>query len=161
MVLGLCSSDTLDLEVPRPPRSCDARRTAAAVVARVRVLAPTHTDRQLAEQLNTEGWRSGRGGSCTANKVQWIRSVHEIASGCPEGPAACARGERGDGRCSARTAAKALNVDVSTIAAWCQCGRLDGIQATPHGPWWLRLTPEDSTRLRKPVRRRWKKRSSP
>ena len=126
----------------------------------IRALAPDHTDRQLAEQLNTEGWRSGRGGSFTANKVQWVRYVHGIRSGCPEGPAACAHGERGDGRCSAQVAAKALNVDVSTIAAWCKSGCLDGIQVTAHGPWWIRLTPEDITRLRKPIRRRWKKRSS-
>jgi hypothetical protein len=150
----------LTLEVPRPPRSCDARRTAAAVVARIRALAPNHTDRQLAEQLNAEDWTSGRGGSFTASKVQWVRFVHAIPSGCPEGPGACPHGERGDGRCSAQAAAQALNVDVSTIAAWCQSGRLDGLQATPHGPWWVRLTPEDITPLRKPTRRRWKKRSS-
>jgi len=146
--------------VPRPPRSCEARRTPASVVDRVRVLAGDHTDRQLAERLNAEGWQPGRGGLFTANKVQWIRYVHRIRSGCPEAPAVCERGERGDGRCSAQTAAKALNVTVSTIAEWCQSGRLDGIQATPHGPWWVRLTPEVIERLRKPVQRRWKKRSS-
>lgn len=152
---GACQT----VEVPRPPRSCDARRTAAAVVARIRALAPDHTDRQVAEQLNTEGLRSGRGGQFTSNKVQWIRYVHKIASGCPEGPAACTRSQRGDGRYSAQAAAKALNVDVSTIAVWCKSGILDGIQATPHGPWWIRLTPEDIMRLRKPIRRRWKKQS--
>jgi DNA invertase Pin-like site-specific DNA recombinase len=148
------------VEVPRPPRSCDARRTSAAVVDRVRGLASDHTDRQVAERLNAEGWKPGRGGCFTVNKVQWIRHVHRIRSGCPEGPAACEQGERGDGRCSAQAAAKALNVTVSTIAAWCKSGRLDGIQATAHGPWWVRLTPEDVTRLRKPAQRRWKKRSS-
>jgi DNA invertase Pin-like site-specific DNA recombinase len=73
------------LEVPRPPRSCDARRTPAAVVARIRVLACDHTDGQIAELLDAEGWRSGRGGSFTASKVQWVRYVHGICSGCPEG----------------------------------------------------------------------------
>ncbi len=96
----------------------------------------------------------------TASKVQWIRYAYGIRSGCPEGPAACPRGERGDGRCSAKAAAKVLNVDVSTIAAWCKSKQLDGVQATAHGPWWVRLTPEDIARLRKPVRRRHKKRSS-
>jgi hypothetical protein len=152
---GVCQT----VEVPRPPRSCDARRTGAAVVARIRALTPDHTDRQVAEQLNAEGLRSGRGGQFTSNKVQWIRYVHKISSGCPEGPAACTRSQRGDGRYSAQSAAKALNVDVSTIAAWCKSGILDGIQATPHGPWWIRLTPEDITRLRKPIRQRWKKQS--
>jgi DNA invertase Pin-like site-specific DNA recombinase len=146
--------------VPRPPRSCDARRTPAAVVERLRVLAADHTDDQIADCLNAEGWKSGRGGAFTASKVQWVRYAHQIRSGCPKGPAACKQAERGDGRCSAQTAAKALNVDVSTIAAWCQSGQLDGIQTTPHGPWWIRLTPEVIEDLRKPVRRRWKKRSS-
>jgi DNA invertase Pin-like site-specific DNA recombinase len=144
----------------RPPRSCDARRTPAAVVERVRALAGDHSDRQIAERLNAEGCKSGRGGSFTPNKVQWIRYVHEIRSGCPEGPAASTQGQRGDGRCSAQAAAKALNVNVSTIAAWCQSGRLDGIQAATHGPWWVLLTPEVIARLRKPVRRRWHNRSS-
>jgi DNA invertase Pin-like site-specific DNA recombinase len=148
------------VEVPRPPRSCDACRTPTTVVAQVRVLAGNHTDRQIADRLNAAGWQSGRGGSFTASKVQWVRYVHGIRSGCPEGPGACAQGARGDGRCSAQAAAKALNVDVSTIAAWCKSGQLDGIQANPHGPWWIRLTPEVIERLRKPVRRRWKKRSS-
>lgn len=149
------------VEVPRPPRSYDACRTPAEVVERIRALAGEHTDRQIADQLNRAGCKSGRGGSFTANKVQWIRYAHGIRSGCPTGPAACPSGERGDGRCSAQTAAQALNVDVSTIAAWCKSGRLDGIQDTPHGPWWIQLTPEIIEQLRKPVRRRHQKRSAP
>jgi hypothetical protein len=148
------------VEVPRPPRACNACRTPAAVVDQVRVLAAGHTDSQIADQLNAAGWKSGRGGLFTANKVQWIRYKHEIRSNCPESPAACARGARGDGRCSAQAAAKSLNVDVSTIAAWCQSGKLDGVRRTPHGPWWIRLMPEDITRLRKRVRRNRKMRSS-
>jgi hypothetical protein len=148
------------VDVPRPPRSCDARRTPAAVVDRVRALAADHPDDQIAGRLNEEGWRSGQGGAFTASKVQWIRYAHQIRSQCPKGPAACQQAQRGDGRCSARATAKALNVDVSTIAAWCKSGRLEGIQAAPHGPWWIRLTPEVIERLRKPVRRRWKKPSS-
>src|SRR5271157_6304108 len=89
----------------------------------------------------------------------WIRHVHSIPSGCPEGPAACKKGYRGDGRCTAQVAAERLNVTVSTIAAWCQSGRLDGIQAVPNGPWWIRLTPEIITELRKPVRRCWSRSS--
>jgi DNA invertase Pin-like site-specific DNA recombinase len=148
------------VEVPRPPRSCDARRTPMAVVERVRTLAVDHTDRRIAEQMNADGWKSGMGGRFTASKVQWIRYVHEIPNGCPEGPAACKPGTRGDGRCSAQVAAKALNVTVYTIADWCKSGQLNGIRAVAHGPWWVQLTPEVITQLRKPIQRRWKKRSS-
>jgi len=147
------------LEVPRPKRSYEVRRTDPAVVARVRVLAPEHTDSQIAALLDKEGFRSGTQGSLTAKKVQWIRHVHSIPSGCPEGPAACQKGYRGDGRCTGQVAAERLNVTVSTIAAWCQSGRLDGIQAVPNGPWWIRLTPEIITELRRPVRRCWSRSS--
>ena len=148
------------IAVPRPPRACDAQRTPAAVIERVRVLATDHTDGRIAERLNADGLTNGRGEAFTTAKVQWIRYAHRIRSGCPEGPAACKQGERGDGRSSARTAAKALNVTVSTIGAWCQSGRLDGIRATPHGPWWIRLSPEIIERLRKPVPQRWKEKST-
>jgi len=147
------------LSLPRPKRSCDARRTDPAVVARVRALAAEHTDRQIAALLDQEGFRSGTRASFTADKVQWIRYVHSIPSGCPAGPAVCPAGSRGDGRCTAQVAAQQLNVTVSTIAAWCQSGRLDGLQAVPHGPWWIKLTPETIAALRKPRRRRWSRRS--
>ena len=147
------------LEVPRPQRMYELRRTDPVVVARVRALASEHTDRQIAALLDQEGFRSGTKGGFTAAKVQWIRYVHSISSGCPERPSACPDGSRGDGRCSVQEAAKQLNVNISTIAAWCRAGRLDSIQAVPHGPWWIRLTPEVIAELRRPVRRCWSRRS--
>ena len=66
-------------------------------------------------------------------------------------------GQRGDGRYSAQAAAKLLNVTVSTIADWCKAGKLDGVQVAPHGPWWVKLTPELRAALRKP-RRQYKPR---
>ena len=73
-------------------------------------------------------------------------------SACPLGPAACPTGQRGDGRYSAQAAAEQLNVSVYTIADWCKAGKLDGVQVAPRGPWWVTLTPEIITALRKPVR---------
>jgi DNA invertase Pin-like site-specific DNA recombinase len=146
-------------EVPRPPRSCDARRTPAIVVARVRVLASGHTDGQIAAVLNQEGLTSGMKGKFTSSKIQWIRYAYDIPSGCPQGPAAC-KGQRGDGRYCTQAAAQLLNVNISTIVAWCKAGQLDGIQSAPHGPWWIKLTPEIIAQKRKPVRQRWQQRSS-
>ena len=147
------------LEVPRPRRVYEVRRTDPVVVARVRALALEHTDRQIAALLDQEGFRSGSQGGFTRAKIQWIRYAYSISSGCPEGPSASPDGSRGDGRCSVQEAAKQLNVNISTIGAWCRSGRLDSIQAVPHGPWWIRLTPEVIAELRRPVRRRWSRRS--
>lgn len=148
------------LEIPRPPRACDLRRTDTAVVERIRALAPSHTDRQMAEVLNAEGFTPGLGGTFTKAKVNWIRYAYGIALGCPAAPRGEVRAQRGDGCYSARAAAEVLNVDVSTIADWCRAGRLEYSQETPHGPRWIRLTPEDIVALRKPVRQR-KPRHSP
>jgi DNA invertase Pin-like site-specific DNA recombinase len=142
------------LEVPRPPRSCDRRRTPPTVVARIRTLAPHHTDSQMATILNQEGATPGLGGTFTASKVAWIRYVYAIPAGCPEAPGVCPDGRRGDGRYSAQAAAQLLNVDVSTIADWCRAGQLEYVQHTPHSPRWITLTPEHIAALHKPVRQR-------
>jgi DNA invertase Pin-like site-specific DNA recombinase len=145
------------VEVPRPQRAAVIRRTGSEVVERVRQLAEHHTDLYIAERLNAEGYRSGQGGAFSASKVEWIRYAYGIKSGCPLGPAAAPQGQRGDGRYSARAAADLLNVSVDTIADWCHAGKLDGLQTTPHGPWWVTLTPEMIAALRKP-RRQYKPR---
>jgi hypothetical protein len=53
-----------------------------------------------------------------------------------------------------------LNVDIATVVEWCKAGLLDGVQAKPHGPWWIHLTAKIIARLRKPVKQRWRRRSS-
>jgi DNA invertase Pin-like site-specific DNA recombinase len=149
-----------DLIVPRAKRAADARRTASQVVARVSELAPAHTAAQIAALLNEEGFRPGLGGSFTASKVEWIRVAYGVPLDCPEGPGFCPSGQRGDGRYSALAAAELLNVNVSTIADWCNAGTLACIRAGTHGPRWITLTPEIITALRKPVQRQWKRRRS-
>ncbi len=149
-----------DLNVSRPKLVADARRTDPQVVARVRELAPTHTATHIADQLNQEGWRAGLGGCFTASKVDWIRAAYDIPLDCPEGPGFCPSGQRGDGRYSALAAAELLNVNVSTIADWCNSGRLESVRASTHGPRWITLTPEIIAELRKPVQRHWKRRRS-
>jgi hypothetical protein len=112
------------LDLPRPARSCDRRRPPSAVVARIRTLAPHHTDSQLATRRHQDGATPGLGGTFTASKVAWIRDVYAMPAGCPEAPGVCPDGRRGDGRYSAQAAAQRLSVDVRTIADWCRAGPL-------------------------------------
>lgn len=139
-----------ELEIPNPQQ---AQRTSPAVVNRVRELAPTHTDCQIAALLNQEGVTTHTGKPFTDDRVQWLRHSYEIPTGCPEAPWACPNGQRGDGRYSTRAAAKLLNVSESAIGNWCLSGRLDSVQSIPGGPRWIKLTTEMITQLRKPVRR--------
>ena len=148
------------LEVPRPQPAYVVRRTAPEVIARLAQLSREHTDREIAECLNQEGYRSGQGGALTASKVHWLRYAYALKSSCPLGPAACPSGQRGDGRYSAQAAAALLNVSVSTIADGCKAGKLDGVPGAPHGPWWGTLPPERLAALRKP-RRQYQPRRKP
>jgi len=145
------------LEIPRPRPVFEACRTDPAILEQVRQLAPTHTNLQIAAALNAQGFTPGRGGSFTARKVQWLRYAYRIPSGCPQAPGACPEGQRGDGRYSARAAAALLNVDVGTIADWCEAGRLDNVQTASHGPRWIKLTPEVIAALRKPSKQHWQR----
>jgi DNA invertase Pin-like site-specific DNA recombinase len=141
-----------ELDIPRPKTAPEARRTDPAIVDRIRTLAANHTDAEIATLLNGQDLHPGLGGCFTASKVQWIRFAYHIASGCPQAPGLCPTGQRADGRYSARAAAELLNVNVSTIADWCESGQLDAIRAKPHGPRWITLSPEIIAKLRKPER---------
>jgi hypothetical protein len=141
-------------DLPRPARSCDRHRTPPAVVARLRPLAPHHTDSQMATRLHQDGATPGLGGTFTASKVVWIREVSPMPAGCPAAPGACPDGQRGDGRSSAQVAAPRRNVEVRTIADWGRTGRLHDSQQTPHRPRWVLLTPAMIAALRTPRRPR-------
>src|SRR6266702_2206191 len=146
------------LAIPRYKMSWEERQTSPHVVERVRALSPMHTATQIATLLNEEGLRPGLGGSFTASKVDWIRAAYSIPLACPEGPGFCPSGQRGDGRYSALAAAELLNVNVSTIADWCNAGILESVRAHAHGPRWITLTPDIIEKLRKPTQRHWKRR---
>jgi hypothetical protein len=60
------------LQVPRPQPASVSRRTAPEVVERMRQLALDHTDSEIAERLNNEGYRSGRGG---AGRLRPVRAM--------------------------------------------------------------------------------------
>ena len=146
---GACST----CAVPRPRRSYETWRTPPAMLARLRELAPTHSDQEIARLLAAEGYRPGRGGTVTVASVQWLRWRYTAVrrhSHPPSGPPPVQR----EGRYSTRAAAELLNVDVGTIADWALAGRLDAVQQAPHHPRWILLTPETIAALRKPTRQR-------
>ena len=140
-----------ELEMPRPLRSYEVRRTDLKVVERVQQLATAYNDYEIADRLNEEGFTSGTGGAFTKSKVSWIRHAYQLPSQCADWPGLYPSGQRGDGRYSAKAAATLLNVTVSTIAEWCKAGRLDYVQARPRGPRWIKLTPEIIAQLCKPM----------
>jgi hypothetical protein len=71
---GACT----DLGVPLPPKIADRVRYPAAVVDRVRHLAHSLPDRDIADGLNQQGQLSALGKPFTASMIQWIRYRYQI-----------------------------------------------------------------------------------
>jgi DNA invertase Pin-like site-specific DNA recombinase/transposase-like protein len=140
------------LDIPRPKKTYELYRTDPLVVELIRELSPSHTDRQLCAILNRKGLTTGTGKAFTSKRLKGVRSAYGIPLGCTDAPSQCPTGRRGDGRYSAQAAAQLLNVSNSTVLCWCKSGRLDGIQAQPGSPYWIRLTQENIAELRKPTK---------
>lgn len=154
------TSATSEIEIPRRKRVDEIHRTSDIVIERVRSLVATQTDRQIATILNQEGLTTGVGLAFNRTRVRRVRLKYGISTGCPEMPGIFPDGKRGDGRYSTKAAAELLNVSIATIGNWCQSGKLDSIQAVPHGPRWINLTPEIIVKLRKPFKQSHKNRLS-
>ena len=146
--------------IPRRQRVNEIWRTPDEVITTIRTLATHQTDRQIAAQLNDEGLTTGTGREFDRIRVRRVRLKYDIPAGCPEMPDPREDQPRGDGRYSAKAAARLLNVSIGTINQWCQNGKLESLQAVPGSPHWITLTPEIITQLGKPVKRSYKKRSS-
>jgi hypothetical protein len=120
-------------------------RTPPSVIERIRQLAQTHPDDQVAAILNAEDLRTAIGLTWTHARVTRLRTRRGIPTACPLTKAP--PGPRGDGLISTTTAAQHLDVTPSMIADWFHQGLLVGHQPQPRSPIWVRLTPDDIHRL--------------
>lgn len=133
---------TTTVEVDRPPPGV---ATPPRALRRIRALAPLQPDDQIAEMLNAEGLRTGKGLNWTTRRVAKVRQRQDIPTGCP-----ChsrAPGPRGDGLLSATEAAQRLGVDASTVTIWFRQGILQGQQRKTGSAVWVQLREEDLRRL--------------
>ena len=79
---GACT----DLFVQIPPSAAGRHRYCSPIVERVRDLACSLLDAQIADQLNREGCISAKGKSYTATMIRWIRWRYQIPYGQKTGP---------------------------------------------------------------------------
>lgn len=106
---------TTTLEIDKPKPISLIRKTPPEVIRQIDELLETCTDRQVAEQLNTLGYKNWRGESFTHKKIRRIRCVYHLKS----------RFERlrARGMLNANELASRLGVSTTSIYHW---GR-DGI----------------------------------
>lgn len=126
----------------------------AQIEQRIRQLHTAQkTDQQIAETLNTEGYRTTRGEPFRLQNIWHLRQRWQLA--CVKVGDMSADGLRwNDGTYTIRGVMQALAVSKATVHCWLKQGRIQGIQLGPYMPWRFQLTPTEIETLRAQVRRR-------
>ena len=135
---GACS----DLFVQLPPNFADQVRYPAALVDRVRDLARTLLDSQIADQFNRDGLASATGKPYTVKMIQWIRRCHGIP------PATLQKPEE----LTVQQVAKHFAVSDHVVYYWIAHGLIQARRLNYGKPYWITLNPADEQNLRNRVR---------
>jgi len=128
--------EDLSVEIPLP--APDKVRYPQAIVDRVRALASSLSDPQIAAALNQESVLSARGKLFTPSMIKWIRHRHAIPVPSLKGPKELTVGE----------VAIRLNVGRNVVYYWIERGHLPARKLSPGSPHWITLGTETEARLR-------------
>lgn len=136
---GACT----DVAVMLPPKIADRLRYPAETVERVRTLAQTRADADIAKHLNDEGLRSAKGKSFTASMIKWIRYRYEIPSPQLRRPE----------ELTVTQVAERFGVSIHVVHYWIQRAVIKARQLNRGAPYWITLNPKKERELEAWVRR--------
>lgn len=131
------ASEELGVEIP--PNAPEKWRHSAEIVERVREMAKTLTDSQIAEQFNAEGLRSNKGNAYTVSSIAWIRYKHRIPAPQLKCPA----------EMTVKALAVKLGVSSHVIYYWIDRNIVKARQVNPGAPWWITLDERTEEKLRR------------
>ena len=154
------SGTVTEIEVPRPHRR-DLFRTPPPAVERMRALAAAgRHDEEIAEILNADGMRTGRGLAWNTWAVRWTRKTERICRVAPDRPRRELLPDQfPDGRYSVAGAATRFGVTMDVIRAWVRRGLVPGERndfQAHRRVWWLEIAEDTAARLERlaaPLRR--------
>lgn len=135
------ASETLLLDLP--PAIADRLRCPEELVARVRDLAATLPDDQIAAMLNQEGRRSSKGMMFTVSKIRWVRFRYKI-------PAAVLKHPQ---ELTVQQVAQRFRVSIHVVYYWIERGLIEARRLNAGSPYWITLSAEKEEELRARVRR--------
>ncbi len=136
---GACS----DVSVPLPPNIADRVRYPSAVVDRIRELARTLPDGEIADQLNREGQASAKGRPYTVKIIQWIRCRYRIP------PAELKKPEE----LTVQQVAQRFGASDPVVYYWIEHSMIQSRRVNPGMPHWITLSDTDEQRLQEWVRK--------
>jgi hypothetical protein len=145
------SGTVTEIDVPRPHRR-DLFRTPPAALERLRGLAAAgRHDAEIAEILNADGMRTGRGLAWNTWAVRWTRKKERICRVAPARPRRELLPDHfPDGRYSVAGAAKRFGVTLDVIRAWVRRGLMQGERndfQAHRRVWWLEIPEDTAARL--------------
>jgi len=130
---GACTN----LSVQLPPNLADRVRYPPAVVERVRDMAHSSLDAEIADQFNREGHVSATGKPYTTKMIQWIRKAHRIP------PAALQKLEE----LTVQQVAKYFGVSAGVVYYWIERSLIQARRLNSGMPYWIALNASDEQKL--------------
>jgi transposase-like protein len=113
-------------------------RYPAAIVDRVRDMAHSLRDAEIADQLRREGQNSITGKPYTASIIQWIRFRYRIP----------ARALKNPEELTVNQVAQHFGVSQNVVYYWIQHALLQARKLSAGSPYWITLNETDEQRLR-------------
>ena len=132
---GACSDRIIEL----PPNIADRLRYPAAVVERVRELAQSLPDAEIAAELNRNGHASAKGRPYTTKIIQWVRWRYRIPSAPLKNPE----------ELTVQQVAQRFGVSPWVVYYWIEHRIITTARRLKYGArYWITLEPADEQKLR-------------
>jgi hypothetical protein len=133
---------TEEITVDIPPSAREKWRHSPEIVERVREMAKTMTNPQIAERLNEECLKTSKGNEYTCASVSWIRYKHSIP-----GPKLKKHNEK-----TVKEVAARFDVSPHVVYYWIERQMVEARKANSGSPWWITLNAQTEERLRRWVK---------
>ena len=130
------------LRVQLPPNMADRVRYSATLVDRVRGLAQSLTDAQIADQLTKEGRVSALGKPFTTSMIKWIRHSYKIPVGQLKRPE----------ELTVQQVAERFGVNPHVVYYWIEHDVIHARRLNSGTPYWITVSETDEQKLRDWVR---------
>lgn len=131
-----------DVTITLPPNIADRMRYPATTVERIRTLANTLCDGQIATSLNAEGLRSATGKTFTASMINWIRYRYRITAPILKRP----------DELTVTKMMQRFGVSRHVVYYWIEHGVVTARQLHQGRPYWIAMTPAKERELEDWVR---------
>jgi DNA invertase Pin-like site-specific DNA recombinase len=132
-----------DIPITLPPKYCDQLRYPSEIVKKVRKLAKSLTDEQIASAFNKEGLKSAKGKPFTFAMIRWIRYKHHIPGPNLKRPE----------ELTVKQIAKKLGVSPYVVYYWIERKVITARRVNRGSPYWITMDAKKEKELVKWVRK--------